>query len=196
MFHASLITPYIKTPSHRSNFTRPPPNLIDGKEEYKVEQICSHQRWGCHKTLQYLIKWKGYPESDNIWENANQIHTPILIKLYHRTNALEATKAHCIQFKYQHPPLLPLKTHSSLATPSSTIILPSTATLVWTGKSQRNNQVGMQFPSPPSSPMSTGSTALYYAARVLCNTNGTPVNLADLYHHQQQLAIHSMPPRT
>jgi Chromo (CHRromatin Organisation MOdifier) domain len=96
MFHASLITPYIKTPSHRSNFTRPPPNLIDGKEEYKVEQICSHQRWGCHKTLQYLIKWKGYPESDNTWENADQIHTPILIKLYHRTNALEATKAHCI----------------------------------------------------------------------------------------------------
>jgi Chromo (CHRromatin Organisation MOdifier) domain len=81
VFHTSLIIPYIKTPSHGPNFTRPPPNLIDGEEEYEVEQIRSHQRWGHCKILQYLIKWKGYPESDNTWENANQVHTPILIKL-------------------------------------------------------------------------------------------------------------------
>jgi len=54
----------------------------------------------------------------------------------------------------------------------------------------------MQFPSPPLSPMSTGSTTLYYPARVLCDTDGTLVDLADLYHHQQQLAICSVPPRT
>jgi hypothetical protein len=45
-----------------------------------VEQIHSHRTWGRSKTLQYLIKWKGYPESDNTWENANQIHAPELIK--------------------------------------------------------------------------------------------------------------------
>jgi hypothetical protein len=95
VFHTSLLTPYIETPSHRPNFTRPPPDLIDGEEEYEVEQICSHWRWGHCKTLQYLIKWKGYPESGNTWENADQIHTPTLIKLYHQTNALEAIKA-CI----------------------------------------------------------------------------------------------------
>jgi Chromo (CHRromatin Organisation MOdifier) domain len=92
VFHTSLITPYTETPSHGPNFTQPPPNLIDGEEEYEVEQICSHQRWGCCKTLQYLIKWKGYPKSNNTWENANQIHTPNLIKLYHQTNALESIK--------------------------------------------------------------------------------------------------------
>jgi Chromo (CHRromatin Organisation MOdifier) domain len=90
MFHTNLLTPYVKTPSHGPNFTRPPSDLIDGKEEYKVEQIHSHQRWGRCKDLQYLIKWKGYPESDNTWENANQIHAPTLIKLYHWTNALES----------------------------------------------------------------------------------------------------------
>jgi RNase H-like domain found in reverse transcriptase/Integrase zinc binding domain/Chromo (CHRromatin Organisation MOdifier) domain len=77
VFHTSLITPYIETPSHGPNFTRPPPNLINGKEEYEVEQIRSHWRWGRCKTLQYLIKWKGYPESDNTWEDADQIHTPL-----------------------------------------------------------------------------------------------------------------------
>jgi hypothetical protein len=33
--------------------------------------------------LQYLIKWKGYPHSDNTWEPANQVHAPDLTKSYH-----------------------------------------------------------------------------------------------------------------
>jgi Chromo (CHRromatin Organisation MOdifier) domain len=65
VFHTSLIMPYTEMLSHRPNFTHPPPDLIDGKEEYEVEQIHSHRTWGWRKTLQYLIKWKGYPESDN-----------------------------------------------------------------------------------------------------------------------------------
>jgi Integrase zinc binding domain/Chromo (CHRromatin Organisation MOdifier) domain len=97
VFHTSLIIAYIETPSHGPNFTRPPPDLIDGEVEYEVEQIHSHWTWGQCKTLQYLIKWKGYPKSDNTWENADQIHSPILIKLYHRTNAQKAIKARQIQ---------------------------------------------------------------------------------------------------
>jgi hypothetical protein len=65
VFHTSLLTPYTETPLHSPNFTRPPPDLIDGEEEYEVEQIHSHRTWGRRKTQQYLIKWKGYPESDN-----------------------------------------------------------------------------------------------------------------------------------
>jgi hypothetical protein len=83
VFHTSLIMAYTETPSHGPNFTQPPPDLIDGEAEYEVEQICSHQTWGQCKTLQYLIKWKGYPKSDNTWEDANQVHAPNLIKLYH-----------------------------------------------------------------------------------------------------------------
>jgi hypothetical protein len=92
VFHTSLITAYTEMPSHGPNFTQPPLDLIDGEAEYKVEQIHSHWTWGKRKTLQYLIKWKGYPESDNTLENADQIHTPILVKLYHRTNAQKAIK--------------------------------------------------------------------------------------------------------
>jgi hypothetical protein len=96
VFHTSLITPYTKTPSHGPNFTWPPPDLIDGEEEYKVEQIHAHQRWGHCKTLQYLIKWKGYPESNNTWEDADQIHAPTLIKRYHQINALKTIRAQCV----------------------------------------------------------------------------------------------------
>jgi hypothetical protein len=85
--------PYTETPSHGPNFTWLPPDLIDGEEEYEVEQICAHRTWGQCKTLQYLIEWKGYPESNNTWENADQIHALVLIKLYHQTNARKTTKA-------------------------------------------------------------------------------------------------------
>jgi hypothetical protein len=37
VFHASLLTPYHETTAHGSNFSRPPPELIDGEEEYQVE---------------------------------------------------------------------------------------------------------------------------------------------------------------
>jgi Chromo (CHRromatin Organisation MOdifier) domain len=56
--------------------------------------------------LQYLIKWKGYPESDNTWENADQVHAPELIKLYHRTNAQGVIKAQRIRLERKHPSII------------------------------------------------------------------------------------------
>jgi Chromo (CHRromatin Organisation MOdifier) domain len=124
IFHTSLLTPYTETPSHGPNFTRPPPDLIEGEEEYKVEQIHSHWTWGWRKTLQYLIKWKGYPESDNTWENADQIHAPTLIKLYHQTAAQKTMKAWQIRHENgQSLSSLPFRHHvarlCSLTTKSS-----------------------------------------------------------------------------
>jgi len=83
VFHASLLNPYHETNAHGPNFTRPPPDLIEGEEEYKVERIVAHRMFGRSKHLQYLVKWKGYPESDNSWEPADQVHAPNLIKHYH-----------------------------------------------------------------------------------------------------------------
>ena len=65
VFHASLLNPYHETTAHGPNFTHPPPDLIKGEEEFEVERIVAHQKFGRSKCLQYLIKWKGYPESDN-----------------------------------------------------------------------------------------------------------------------------------
>ena len=93
VFHASLLTPYVETNSHGPNYSRPPPDLIAGEAEYEVEQIRSHRRHGRRKQLQYLLKWKGYPESDNTWEPADQVHAPDLIKAYHRRHQLEHIKA-------------------------------------------------------------------------------------------------------
>ena len=92
VFHASLLSSYSKTPSYGPNFSQPPLDLIENEEEYEVEQIKAHRSFGRSKRLQYLIKWKGYLESDNTWEDATDVHAPELTKQYHKHHPLQRIK--------------------------------------------------------------------------------------------------------
>ena len=92
VFHASLLTPYVETNTHGPNYSQPPPDLINDKEQYKVEQIRNHQHHGWSRTLQYLIKWQGYPESDNTWEPADKVYALDLLQEYHKCWPLESIK--------------------------------------------------------------------------------------------------------
>ena len=65
VFHANLITPYKETAIHGPNYSQPPPDLIDGEEEFEVEQILNMKLMGRGHKMHYLVKWKGYPTSDN-----------------------------------------------------------------------------------------------------------------------------------
>jgi hypothetical protein len=51
------------------NYQRPPPDLVDGMEEYEVKKVLDSRRHGRRHKLQYLIAWKGYPDSNNQWVN-------------------------------------------------------------------------------------------------------------------------------
>ena len=84
VFHASLLTRYKETVEHRVNFHQPPPEMIDGEEEYEVQAIIGHQFFGQRRKLQYLIRWKGYYAADDTWEAVKQIFAPQLIEAYHR----------------------------------------------------------------------------------------------------------------
>jgi len=42
VFHSLLLLPYKETAAHGPNFTRPPPDLIEGEEEYEVEAVINH----------------------------------------------------------------------------------------------------------------------------------------------------------
>ena len=46
VFHGNLLTPYKETELHGLNFTQPPPDLIDGEAEYKVEKILDEKKRG------------------------------------------------------------------------------------------------------------------------------------------------------
>jgi hypothetical protein len=71
VFHASLLMPYIETNEHGANYMRPPPDVIKGEEQYEVEAIRARRQR--NNKLQYLIKWKGYPESDNTWKPVGNV---------------------------------------------------------------------------------------------------------------------------
>jgi hypothetical protein len=85
VFHASLLTPYIKTELHGQNFPEPPPEIIEGDPEFEVEQIVGSRRIGKKKLLQYKIRWKGYSPAHDSWEPAVQVHAPELIKRFQKT---------------------------------------------------------------------------------------------------------------
>src|SRR5258707_11234956 len=45
VFHASLLLPYQENAVHGPNFSKPPPDLIQGAEEYEVKHLANHR---CH----------------------------------------------------------------------------------------------------------------------------------------------------
>jgi hypothetical protein len=84
VFHVDLLTPYIETDFHGPNYTRPPPDLIDGEEEYEVESILKSRRYGRGRKVQYLVKWKGYADSDNEWVNWDDMHADEALEEFKR----------------------------------------------------------------------------------------------------------------
>jgi Chromo (CHRromatin Organisation MOdifier) domain len=86
MFHASLLSPYKEMEEHGENLPELPPDLVEGEEEFKVEQILASRRHRHRKKLQYLLRWKGYSQAHDSWEPANQVHAEDLIEEFHREN--------------------------------------------------------------------------------------------------------------
>jgi Chromo (CHRromatin Organisation MOdifier) domain len=82
VFHASLLTPYKETEEHGTNYAQPPPELVEGEEEYKVEQVPNSRRTGRAKKLQYLLQWKGYSRAHDSWQDATEVHAPELVADY------------------------------------------------------------------------------------------------------------------
>ena len=82
VFHIDLLTPYRETPFHGRNYERPPPDLVANQEEYEVEKVLDVRHYGRKKTRQYLIKWKGYPDSDNEWVSQKDMSADEAIREY------------------------------------------------------------------------------------------------------------------
>jgi hypothetical protein len=83
VFHASLLAPYRETICYGPNFSQPLLDIVDGEEEQEIEKIIDHCYFGKTQALQYLIKWKGFPESDNEWVTPGHMHTSTLVRDYH-----------------------------------------------------------------------------------------------------------------
>jgi len=68
VFHNSLLKPYHETKEHGPNYKKPTPEIVNDEEgHYEIEDILMAQPTCNRKSTQYLIKWKGYPASENSW---------------------------------------------------------------------------------------------------------------------------------
>ena len=82
VFHINLLTPYQEMLMHGANYQHPLPDLVDGEEEYEVKKVVDSQCFGCRRVLQYLMKWKGYPDSENQWVSRRDMNADEAIREY------------------------------------------------------------------------------------------------------------------
>jgi hypothetical protein len=83
VFHVMLLRKFEETDEHGSNYLRPPTELIEGEKEFEVEAIVAHRKIA--NQMQYLIKWKGYPTSENTWQNTKDLgNAKTILQTYKR----------------------------------------------------------------------------------------------------------------
>ena len=105
VFHTDLLTPYRETITHGANYQRPPPDLVDNEEEYEVEAILDSRKFGRGRRLQYLIKWKGYPDSDNQWVDKDDVSADDKVREFKASNPAKETHIRgAFDAHSSHPP--------------------------------------------------------------------------------------------
>ena len=90
VFHVDHLIPHHETDAYGEQYSQPPPELIDGQEEYTVEEILDDRINKCNRMKQYYVSWQGYPASENQWVNAKDLHAPELLAEYQCTKRSSA----------------------------------------------------------------------------------------------------------
>ena len=82
VFHASKFILYHNDLIGNRNPPKPGPIQVDGQDEFEVEAILDSR---VHRgRVQYLVKWKGYDNSENSWEPVrNVINAKGLVNMFH-----------------------------------------------------------------------------------------------------------------
>ena len=91
-FHVSLLKPFKPDKFNRYDKPLPPVRIEDGVEFYEVEKILSSKK--IRGKQNYLVKWKGYPDSENSWVPRQDIleGSPDLLRDYEASRRRSSEK--------------------------------------------------------------------------------------------------------
>lgn len=81
VFHIEKLFPYQSNNPH----TEPPPDLVEGEEQYEVESIVDSRVW--RKKLQYRVRWTGYSAEEDTWQYPEDLtNAQLAITNFHKKN--------------------------------------------------------------------------------------------------------------
>jgi hypothetical protein len=103
VFNVVKLTPAPIDPIPGRHVPPPPlPEIIEGEEEWVVEEILDSKV--INRKLRYLVKWKDFGIEHNSWEPLDNVHAPELVADFHRKHPgaarrIRATDFHSIPFR-------------------------------------------------------------------------------------------------
>jgi len=169
VFHNSLLKPYKETSAHGPNFARPPPEIVGGEEgHYEIEKILTSCPTRNRKSTQYLVKWKGYPDSENSWLPAKELQSARdLLKQFHeqQVHILTTNQALQVQWKPKEgilswasptPPHLKRGSHKKAPSPPDLPLKPSYSQIVKTKIAPRDSGKQARDPGKVTRDVSQG----------------------------------------
>lgn len=88
VIHVNRLKAYFEPIEEEQRYERPPPivNEESGSAVFEIERIVNHrdrsQGRGRKKIREYYIKWKGYPDFENLWIREDEVFASRLVEAY------------------------------------------------------------------------------------------------------------------
>jgi len=195
VFHTSLLTPYQETEAHSPNWIEPPPDIIEGEPEWEVEQILQSRCFGRTKKKQYLVCWKGYLPSHDLWVDESDMNAADLVTDFYASHpaaihscikAMETTEEYSSSCPTdQITPIPPNSPSTSSACFSETQLSSPTHTSSRSSYPLPENQD--RYSTPSISPSNTPSFTL------ACVRNTTAPTTTSKWHNIQTYVAQDSP---
>ena len=172
VFHINLLTLYRETITHGANYQHLPPDLVDNAEEYEVEKILDSRLFGRRWRLQYLVKWKGYPDVDNMWVDKDDVFADDKVQAFKESNP----KAR-MHLRATQSTIMPHPTLASSRSSSTSYYTPRILSMSSDGRSNLPSSTHRESFSPPAGPQSGSPGDIEIAKAIQLLWIGTlPIN--------------------